>query len=111
VLRWLVAAVTILVLASSGIRAYANAGVKTDITCCCPNPDVCKCHGHHGDRQPANELERCGGAVHVDAPIVVATTLPEPPVATVPTVVVRTPEWAAPRLPEDRFAVPETPPF
>jgi hypothetical protein len=108
--RWIVSAVTVLVLALQSIGTYAAAGVKTDVHCCCPDAAHCKCHDHV-DRGAQDSIKRCGGAVRHDAPIVTATVMPEPPLAVTEVASARIATWTAPANPPDRSIVPEKPPF
>jgi hypothetical protein len=108
--RWLVPIVTILALAVQSIGTYANAGVKVEVTCCCPDITKCKCHDHD-DNQPVDKMKRCAGAIHVDVPIVAAVVLPEPAVETAPIVRAAPMVWSAIEIPPDRSLVPEKPPF
>ena len=50
-------------LAVGSVGTYARAGVKSDVSCCCPNPETCKCpHGHPGDA-PVHQMKHCDGAI------------------------------------------------
>lgn len=111
--RWLAAIVTVLVLAVQSIGAYARAGVKQDVACCCPDPSTCKCHDHDRDQppQPGEQMKTCHGGVHGDAPIVVEIVMPEPPAMAVPVARAIAAVWRVVALPADRTRVPEKPPF
>jgi hypothetical protein len=84
--------------------------VKTDITCCCPDPDKCKCHDDQAP-QPIEHIKRCAGAIHIDALIVVAIALPDAPVVVAPISTATQIAWPPMPIPSDRVLVPEKPPF
>lgn len=58
---------------------WAAAGVVTDVHCCCPSPDVCKCHDKQSHDDDAT-MKRCAGGEHQLLPELAVTTLVEPPV-------------------------------
>jgi hypothetical protein len=110
VLRWLAPVVTVIALVVQSASVFAAAGVKNDIMCCCPSIDVCKCHEHDGPPLPTH-MNRCGGAVHEDAPVMVQVTLPEPPAPLVADVVTHVAIVSVEPTPATRTYVPEKPPF
>lgn len=102
--------VVILALLVQSASTFAAAGVVNVVMCCCPDIESCKCHEHDAPTTPT-QVNRCGGAIENDAPILVAITLPTPPA---PTVVDRhtvTVEYVLPAIPDDFVVVPEKPPF
>jgi hypothetical protein len=78
--RWLASLLTLLALVLQPVGAYASSGVKTEVRCCCPSPEVCKCHDHDGRGEPSTELGRCSGAERVVNPELISSTVPEAPI-------------------------------
>jgi len=109
VLRYLVPLVTLVVLLGRSVTTFAAAGPKVDVTCCCPNPDTCKCHhgGHGGD----TSMKRCDGGEHVVTPELETMLIPAAPVATVTLQRPRAVVYVLAALSEGRTIVPEKPPF
>ncbi len=71
--RWLLPLIAVLALCGRTVTAFAAAGWVGKLTCCCPDPETCKCHDHDGTKRPDPELKRCGGdakLVSPDAPII-----------------------------------------
>lgn len=107
--RWLVAIATALALVAP-VGGYAQAGVKTDMACCCPDPTTCKCHDHD-DHLPTSVMKRCAGGVHLDEPVCAALVVPEPIAACERAVHTHVVAHAAVVDPADRVVEPETRPF
>jgi len=109
--RWLAPVLTLLALLLQPVGAYASAGVKTDVRCCCPSPEVCKCHDHEGRGEPSTEMGRCGGGERLVLPELVTTALPDVPIAievATPAIVV---DYDVPMLSDAVGDAPEKPPF
>jgi hypothetical protein len=77
VMRWLAPLLIIFVVFHTA-STFAAAGVVNEVRCCCPDLEACTCHEHDEPAGPT-QLNRCGGAVSVDAPVLTAVTLPEAP--------------------------------
>ncbi|MEO8699654.1 MAG: hypothetical protein ABI867_06400 [Kofleriaceae bacterium] len=106
--RWIVPVVTLLVLAVQSAAAYANAGVTTEVHCCCPTAAECRCHP---DQHRRDSIERCAGSVRIDAPIVAAIVLPEAPVTSAPQIQAPPVEHVVIAIPTVHVIEPEKPPF
>jgi hypothetical protein len=108
VLRWLVAILTIVVLAGRGVTAFAAAGIQIDVKCCCPDPQTCKCHHDGGESET---IKKCSGAFHEMLPQLAETTLPTQPASAVERCVQRIATIAIAPLSDIPPREPETPPF
>jgi hypothetical protein len=108
-LRWLASLLTLLALAFQPV-AYASSGVKTDVRCCCPSPEVCKCHDHEGGG-PSTEMGRCAGGERVVAPELVTSAVPEAPIVTVVVTRALEVEFEVLVLSDAVGDAPEKPPF
>jgi hypothetical protein len=109
-LCWLAPVFALLVLLVQPLGAYASAGVKTDVRCCCPSPEVCKCHDHDG-RGDTTSMGRCAGGQHELAPELTTATLPDVPAAVVVDLPALAIEHAVLLLDEIFALPPEKPPF
>ena len=109
VVRWLLCIVTVLALAGQSVAAWAAAGVIGEATCCCPQPDTCKCHDHDGS--PQSELRRCSGDAELVAPAPLTALPPADPAAACEVAAVRVALPAPAPLPARRSDPPEKPPF
>ncbi|MBL9019388.1 MAG: hypothetical protein JNL83_34690 [Myxococcales bacterium] len=107
--RWLFALITVLALCVRGVTGYAAAGWVGDTSCCCPSPEVCKCHDHDGKPHPDATMKRCGGDAQQVAPDLVTATAPASPPVTEHRVVARAPAWV-PRTLVSRLPGPPVPP-
>jgi hypothetical protein len=110
VTRWLLVLAVTLVTSLSSITAWAAAGFHGNLECCCPDPTTCKCHGHE-DSSPDPLLKRCAGDGFVVAPAAAAAEVPEPVFVREPIAIALPVTPRAGRVPEERFLVPEKPPF
>jgi hypothetical protein len=75
VARWLLPLLAVLALCGRSVTAFAAAGWVGKVSCCCPNPEVCKCH-HDGKPRPDAELKRCNGGGTLIAPEDAGVTVP-----------------------------------
>lgn len=108
-LRWLIPAVTALVLVGQSVAAWAAAGVIGDAECCCPSPDRCKCHGDEPAGAP--ELRRCNGDAERVAPAPIVAVPPAAPVIAREIAACHLAPPALPSSPARRSEPPEKPPF
>lgn len=60
--RLLLPLLAVLALMVQSVSTWAAAGARTDVHCCCPSKDVCKCHDH--EPGPDTNMKRCGGGEH-----------------------------------------------
>jgi hypothetical protein len=107
--RWLVSLLAVLTLLGQPLGAFASAGEKTDIRCCCPDPDTCACHDHDGS--DSETMKRCAGAEHQVLPVLAVATLA---IALEVIDVPRAARAVEPRdvpIPDSPTSEPETPPF
>jgi hypothetical protein len=77
VVRWLLPIVTAIALLGTTMTSFAAAGFIADSSCCCPDPDTCKCH-HDETPPPVSTMKRCEGTTKLVAPSSVVATLSEP---------------------------------
>lgn len=99
-----------LTLVVQSASTWAAAGTATDVHCCCPSKDVCKCHDKQSHDDDAS-MKRCGGGEHELLPELAVTTLPEPPAAievAVPAIEI---EYPVPALSTIPTPAPDKPPF
>jgi hypothetical protein len=108
--RWLAPVVMVFALVVHSATAFATAGVKNDVMCCCPSIELCKCH-EHGKPQSPTHMNRCGGAVHEDAPLLVEITVPSTPTLVIANVVLTYAVAEVAPIPVSPTYVPEKPPF
>ncbi len=109
--RWLLAIATTLTILVGAVTSYAASGMIGDSTCCCPDPDSCKCHDDGEHPAPDAKMKRCQGEGELVAPHIVpcaTTDVVEAGADTtsLPVVTALSPAWPAPRHVEI-----ETPPF
>jgi len=109
--RWLVVIVSVLAMTGQSLEAYAAAGVKTDVRCCCPDPTTCRCHDHDGRSSSTDSMGKCGGGEHVVALEQAQLFTPESPTSIDVTRTVVEPVTIALPAPEPRFLDIEKPPF
>ena len=109
--RWLFALITVLALCVRGVTAFAAAGWVGDTECCCPSPDVCKCHDHEGKPHPDATMKKCGGDAEQVVPDLVVATQPPRPTATQHRDVARAPQWVPCALLSLTPVPPEPPPI
>lgn len=108
--RWLLPVVAALAVLTGSVTAYAAAGVIGEVTCCCPDPDACKCHDHDAAPDDAPTLKRCSGDASFVTPHVSEAVLPAAePVAEHRTST--TVAHAAIPPPDERYVDIESPPF
>ena len=108
--RWLLPIIAAFAVLLGSVTAYAASGLVGETECCCPDPEVCKCHEHDGDERPDDVMKKCGGEAERVAPQVIPAVVPElaiTDVATARVVIVTLPE----PIPEPRYAEIEIPPF
>jgi hypothetical protein len=107
--RWLVSLVTLLTLLGQPLGAFASAGEKAEVTCCCPDPEMCKCHDHDG--HGTDTMKRCAGAEHQVMPVLAVATI----AAIVESIDVlrahHVVEHRSLPIPDSVSSEPETPPF
>lgn len=111
VLRWLLPIVTAIALVGTTMTSFAASGVVPNGTCCCPNPETCKCHDHDKEPVPSPLMKRChdgGGTLVMPSSFVAVTE--EPFVVTTMTTVSII-EHVVIAKPADRFTRPEKPPI
>jgi hypothetical protein len=109
VVRWLLPIVTAIALLGTTMTSFAAAGFIADSSCCCPDPDTCKCH-HDETPPPVSTMKRCEGTTKLVAPNSVVATLTEP-VAIASTTTVVIVEHATPPKLTAHVTRPEKPPF
>ncbi|MDB4962688.1 MAG: hypothetical protein JWP01_2687 [Myxococcales bacterium] len=108
--RWLLPVVAVLALLASSVTAFAASGIVGETQCCCPDPEICKCHDHDSDRPADPVMKRCSGEAERVAPQVLPAIVPEPAVATETRIVIEI-EHDTLAMPAPRHDRPETPPF
>lgn len=110
-LRLLLSLVTVFAISVASASTWATAGVRGDPTCCCPDPELCKCHEHDKHAPSAPLVKRCGGEASIATPELAAAIVIDRVVVREHAVVraVITP-WHAVEL-AHWFVEPETPPF
>lgn len=64
---WIAAIAVLLGILAHSANAFATAGEKVAIDCCCPRDEVCKCQDHVADHE-GERMGRCGRGVRVDLP-------------------------------------------
>jgi hypothetical protein len=107
--RWLLPVIAVLALLVSSVTAFAASGVVGDTECCCPHPDICKCHDHDDDHHREPVMKKCGGVAKLVAPQVLPAIVPEPAFATETRVEIEI-EYETAAMPAPRHERPETPP-
>jgi hypothetical protein len=75
VARWLLPLIAVFALCGRSVTAFAAAGWVVKLSCCCPNPEACKCH-HDSKPRPFAELKRCNGDAKLIAPEDAGVTVP-----------------------------------
>ncbi len=108
--RWFLPLVAALAVLVGSVTTYAAAGLVGESSCCCPQPDHCKCHDHDGAPVPDDLMKKCGGDAERVAPNVQVATVPTPPSVDISSVIVDPPPSIDPP-PEAWVVELETPPF
>lgn len=75
--RLLLPLLAVLALMVQSVSTWAAAGAQTDVHCCCPSKDVCKCHDHKPG--PDTNMKRCAGGEHEVLPELAVTVTVEAP--------------------------------
>lgn len=99
----------VLALMVQSATTWAAAGSQTDVHCCCPSKDVCKCHDHKPG--PDTSMKRCAGGEREILPELAVSTMVEPPM----TVVIESAsieiDHVIPKLSTIPNRAPDKPPF
>ena len=108
--RWLLAIAAALSLLGRAATTYASAGFQREVSCCCPDPDTCKCkHDPPAGDQPT--MKRCAGGGHWTSVELAAADVPAPLTTAPVQAAARSVAPAPPAPPASRYLVPERPPF
>jgi hypothetical protein len=107
--RLLLPLLAVLALVVQSASTWAAAGAVTDVHCCCPSKEVCKCHEHQPG--PDTSMKRCGGGEHEVLPeLAVSTVVEAPPVSLVEVSSIEI-EHFVPELSTIPARAPDKPPF
>lgn len=107
--RLLLPLLAVLALLGQSATTWAAAGSQTDVHCCCPSKDVCKCHDHKSGSDPS--MKRCGGGEREILPELAVSTIVEPPTTIVIERASIEIEHVVPQLSTIPDRAPDKPPF